>query len=79
MKNRNNKATLARQRLEKDIRDAVVIAAARRANAYGDVNTRAHLLRTIMESESDITHNVIQLLRRNWKITERARGARTVE
>lgn len=48
------KVELARQRLKADIQDAVVLAAARRANNYGDIATRASLLRTIMEAEDSI-------------------------
>lgn len=66
---------LARERLERDIEKAVVVAAARFANGHWE--EMRNRLRTTLDAKSTIVDAVMEELRRNWTVTERARGERT--
>lgn len=66
---------LTKERLEKDIGDIIVRLSAERTHAgSGNQNTG----RVIYDEKYAITCAVLDGLRRNWTVTERARSQRTV-
>lgn len=75
----SNKRQLARERLFADIDNAISTFAARDSSGYQADATLAARLRLIESMRSGITRHVVDTLRRNWRVTERARGARTVD
>ena len=72
-------ARLARERLERDITDAVALAAAQIAYRTSEPLAVKLKIDTLMNARDTIAENVSAALRRNWRVSERARGQRTVE
>jgi hypothetical protein len=67
----------ARERLERDIDDAIDIAIARILRVWRDKDTGYALASSVGTTKSEIRLAVTQHLARNWRVSERARGERS--
>lgn len=69
----NKARQLAKERLERDILNGIRVGAALHASFCEDAKDR---LDHVLKAEHRLTIEIISVLERNWRITERSRGER---
>lgn len=72
------KRELARERMRQDAILAIEAAIADIAMGFADNASRGERLRVLMSERFSLVDGVLRGLRRNWRITERARGETTL-
>jgi len=72
------KQQLASDRLENDLNTAIDVATARTIRAYNDKDTAYGYAKALQNVKNEVRTAVVEALRRNWRVSERARGERSV-
>lgn len=72
------KRELARERMRQDAILAIEAAIAKSVMRFADNASRGEILSALMNERFAIVDGVLRGLRRNWRITERARGETTL-
>ncbi len=72
------KRELARERMRQDAIQAIEAAIADCAMGFADNASRGERLRVLMSERFALVDGILRGLRRNWRMTERARGETTL-
>lgn len=78
MKTSKRRRELADERLFRDIMTAIEACGARESASYSDGTQSAACVKWYVKERDRITFVVISALKRNWTVTERARGQTTL-